>query len=232
MRGLAVTLAVSHRGVAPQMSRSSPRVEQSKQTECAPTQPTRHSWFLLAASFITFTVSAACMQSYPVFLVAFIETFGWSRGQSSIAYSVSQLISGVTSPLVGVLVDRLGPARLGLIGGALLGLGLLARSFLDAPLAVFLVYGVVVTFGANCLRLVGLVPLLSRRFTRNRGMAVAIVQSANGFARAFSAPLSQLMIAGLGWRGAYLAQGAFMAAAFLPLAALFRGAESSHAAPA
>ena len=62
------------------------------------------------------------------------------------------------------------------------------------------------------------VPILSRRFVRNRGMAVAIVQSANGFARAFSAPLSQMLIAGLGWRGAYLAQGGFMAAAFLPLA--------------
>src|SRR5262249_44091255 len=131
---------------------------------------------------------------------------------------------------VGVLVDRLGPARLVLIGGALLALGLLASSFLDALWQLILLYGVVMTLGANCLGLVVFVPLLSRRFTRNRGMAVAIVQSANGFARAFSAPLSQLMIAGLGWRGAYLAQGAFMAAAFLPLAALFRGAESSHAA--
>src|SRR5262249_50391706 len=154
MRGLAVTLAVSHRGVAPQMSRSSPRVEQSKQTECAPTQPTRHSWFLLAASFITFTVSAACMQSYPVFLVAFIETFGWSRGQSSIAYSVSQLISGVTSPLVGVLVDRLGPRRLVLIGGVLLALGLLSSSFVHALWDLILLYGVIMTLGANCLGLV------------------------------------------------------------------------------
>ena len=40
---------------------------------------------------------------------------------------------------------------------------------------------------------------------------MAIVQSANGFARAFSAPLSQMLIDGFGWRGAYLAQGGFMA---------------------
>jgi MFS family permease len=172
------------------------------------------------------------MQSYTVFLVAFIEAFGWSRGQSSIAYSVSQLISGATSPLVGVLVDRLGPGRLVLIGGVLLALGLLASSFVDALWQLILLYGVVMTLGANCLGLVVFVPLLSRRFTRNRGMAVAIVQSANGFARSFSAPLSQVLIAGLGWRGAYLAQGAFMAAAVLPLAALFRNAEPSHMLPA
>jgi MFS family permease len=165
------------------------------------------------------------MQSYAVFLVAFIEEFGWTRAQSSIAYSVSQLISGVTSPLVGVLVDRLGPRRLVLFGGVLLALGLLASSFVHALWELILLYGFIMTFGANCLGLVVFVPLLSRHFVHNRGMAVAIVQSANGFARAFSAPVSQLLIMGLGWRGAYLAQGSFMAAAVLPLAALFRGTE-------
>src|SRR6185369_2037673 len=59
---------------------------------------------------------------------------------------------------------------------------------------------------------------------------VAVVQSANGFARAFSAPLSQVLIASFGWRGAYLAQGGFMAVAFLPLAALFRRPEPPRTA--
>jgi MFS family permease len=194
----------------------------------APRPSARRAWLLLAASFITFTVSGACMQSYTVFLVAFIEEFRWSRGESSIAYSVSQFITGMTSPLVGVLVDRLGPARLVLIGGVVLALGLFASSFVDALWQLVLIYGVLMTLGANCLGLVVFVPLLSRLFVRNRGMAVAIVQSANGFARAFSAPLAQVLIAGIGWRGAYLAQAGFMAAAVLPLAALFRGAEPAR----
>ena len=111
------------------------------------------------------------------------------------------------------------------MGGGLLALGLIASSFANALWQVIVLYGVVMTLGANCLGLVVFVPILSRRFVRNRGMAVAIVQSANGFARAFSARLSQMLIAGFGWRGAYLAQGGFMALAFLPLAALFRRSE-------
>src|SRR5262245_4242916 len=197
--------------------------------DASPPPSARHAWVLLGASFITFMVSSACMLSYAVFLVAFIEEFGWSRGESSIAYSVSQLIGGVTSPLVGVLVDRLGPRRLVLIGGVLLALGLLASSFVHALWQVILLYGIIMTLGANCLGLVVFVPLLSRHFVHNRGMAVAIVQSANGFARAFSAPLTAVLIAGFGWRGAYLAQGGFMAAAVLPLAALFRGTEPTRA---
>src|SRR5215472_1812500 len=80
---------------------------------------TRQASLLLAAAFTTFAVGAACMHSYTVFLIAFIEAFGWSRGESSIAYSVSQMVAGATSPLIGVLVDRLGPRRLVLIGGVL-----------------------------------------------------------------------------------------------------------------
>ena len=189
------------------------------------TPSSRQAGLLLAGAFVTFAVGAACMHSYTVFLVAFIEAFGWTRAESSIAYSVSQMISGATSPLVGILVDRLGPRLLVLIGGCLLAIGLIASSFADALWQIIVLYGVIMTLGANCLGLVVFVPILSRRFVRNRGMAVSVVQSANGFARAFSAPLSQVLIATWGWRGAYLAQGGFMAAAFLPLTALFKTSE-------
>jgi MFS family permease len=189
------------------------------------------SWMLLGASFLTFSVGAAFIHSYAVFLVAFIEAFGWTRAQVSIAYSVGQLVHGATSPLVGILVDRLGPRRLVLMGGALLAAGLLASAFATELWHMVVLYGVVMTLGANCFGLVVFVPLLSKHFVRNRGMAVAIVQSANGFARAYSAPVSTLMVGGLGWRGAYLWQGIAMAVMILPLAALFRGTDT-HRAPA
>jgi MFS family permease len=210
-----------------------PEFPDSQPTDAVRTRSARRAWLLLAASFITFTVSGACMQSYTVFLVAFIEEFRWSRAESSLAYSTSQFVTGMTSPLVGMLVDRLGPARLVLIGGSVLALGLFASSFVDALWQLVLLYGVLMTLGANCLGLVVFVPLLSRLFVRNRGMAVAIVQSANGFARAFSAPLAAVLITGIGWRGAYLAQAGFMAVAVVPLAMLFRGAQATrpNAAP-
>jgi MFS family permease len=182
----------------------------------------RHSWLILSGAFTAFTIGAGLMHSYAVFLIAFIEEFGWSRGETSIAYSVSQMVAGVSSPLVGVLVDRLGPRRLLLLGGGLLVLGLAGSAFVMRLWQIVALYGVVMTFGANCLGLVVFVPILSRIFVRRRGMAISIVQSANGFARAISAPAVQLMISGIGWRPTYLVQAAFMAAVVFPLAAWFR----------
>ncbi len=192
-------------------------------SDAAPT-PSPRSWLLLGAAFATFSIGAGFMHAYTVFLVTFIEVFGWSRADVSVAYAVAQAVNGISSPLVGLLVDRLGARRLILIGGTVLCIGLLISSQVSALWQIILVYGVIMTLGANCLGLVVFVPLLSRHFVRRRGMAVSVVQSANGFARAFSAPLTTMMISGLGWRGAYLWQGVFMGIALLPLAALFRGA--------
>src|SRR5215469_11251938 len=184
----------------------------------------RGARLMLAGAFAAFAVSAGLMHSYAVFLVAFIEEFRWSRAETSIAYSVSQLVAGASSPLVGALVDRLGPRRLLLLGGSLLVLGLLASAFISVLWQIILLYGVVMTIGANCLGLVVFVPLLSHHFVRRRGMAISIVQSANGFGRAASAPLVQLLISDLGWRHTYLVQAAFAAAVVPLLALLFRRA--------
>ncbi len=187
------------------------------------------SAFMLSGAFATFTISAGLMHTYAVFLVAFLEEFRWSRADASLAYSASQLVAGMSAPLVGALVDRLGPRRLVRLGGILLALGLLGSAYASALWQVIVLYGLVMTIGANCLGLVVFVPLLSQSFVRRRGMAISIVQSANGFGRAASAPLAQLLISAIGWRRAYLTQAALMVALVLPLAAFFRGTDPSAA---
>jgi MFS transporter, OFA family, oxalate/formate antiporter len=182
----------------------------------------RRGGLLIGAAFVTFAISAALMHSYAVFLIAFLEEFRWTRAQTSLAYSVSAFVSGASAPFVGALVDRLGPRRLVFLGGGVLTLGLLGSAYVHALWQLIVLYGVLMTVGANCLGLVVFVPILSRRFVSNRGLAISVVQSANGFARAVSAPVAQILISTIGWRHAYLAQAALMAALIWPLAALFR----------
>jgi MFS family permease len=182
----------------------------------------RRGGLLLGGAFVTFAISAALMHSYAVFLVAFLEEFRWSRAETSLAYSVSAFVSGASAPFVGALVDRLGPRQLVLLGGGVLALGLLGSAYVHALWQLIVLYGVLMTVGANCLGLVVFVPMLSRRFVSNRGMAISIVQSANGFARAVSAPVAQILISTIGWRHAYLAQAALMGVLVWPLAALFQ----------
>jgi len=187
---------------------------------------------ILIGGFLAFTVSASLMHAYTVFLLAFIADFGWSRAESSIAYAVGQMVGGATSPLVGGMVDRLGSRKMVIMGGELLLFWLIGSSYATSLWQMDFLYGVVMTFGANCIGLVVFVPLLSRIFVARRGMAISILQSANGFGRAISAPVAQMMVDGIGWRMAYLAQAGILSVLLLPLLPLFPRRDSEVAPPA
>lgn len=197
-----------------------------------PSAASRRAWPILIGGFLAFTVSASLMHAYTVFLLAFVEEFRWSRAETSLAYSVGQLVGGVSSPFVGGLVDRLGSRRMVMLGGCLLTIGLTGSALATELWQVVLLYGVVMTLGANCIGLVVFVPLVSRLFTARRGMAISVLQSANGFGRAISAPTAQIMVDGLGWRAAYGVQAAAMAILIMPLALLFPRREPTAAATA
>jgi MFS family permease len=194
--------------------------------------PSRRAWLIVAGGFIAFTVSASLMHAYTVFLLAFIADFAWTRAEASLAYSVGQVVGGAAAPLVGGLVDRLGAMRMVLLGGCLLTLGLVGSAMATALWQVVFLYGVVMTFGAGCIGMVVFVPLVSRLFVAQRGLAISVLQSANGFGRAISAPVAQILVDAQGWRGAYWTQAGVMALLVLPLALMFRRAETAVPAQA
>jgi MFS family permease len=194
--------------------------------------PSRQAWLTLGGAFLAFTVSATLMHSYTVFLVAFVAEFAWTRAESSLAYSVGQLVGGISAPLAGGLVDRIGPRRMVLLGGSLMLLGLLGTALADALWQVVLLYGVVMTLGAGCIGMVVFAPLISGLFVLRRGMAISVLQSANGFGRALSAPIAQLLVNGVGWRMAYVIEARALALLVFPLAAIFRPARLASGGPA
>ena len=194
-----------------------------------------YGWVVVAGAFFGYAIAQGLMHSYAVFLVAYLGEFGWGRAETSVAYSVSQLVIGVSSPLIGALVDRLGTRVLVTVGAVLLVVGLAANAGASALWQVILLYGIVMTLGSNCLGLVVSVPLLSRWFVQRRGLAISIVQSANGFGRAAATPVTQLLVSSMGWRRSYLALGAAMAVAVVPIVRAFPtrepDAESGAAGP-
>ncbi|HZP39596.1 MAG TPA: MFS transporter [Methylomirabilota bacterium] len=178
-------------------------------------------WTVVAGAFLGYAVAQGLMHSYAVFLVAYLGEFGWGRAETSVAYSVSQLAIGISSPIIGALVDRLGTRVLVAGGAVLLAGGLAASATVSSLWQVVVLYGLVMTLGSNCLGLVVSVPLLSRWFVQQRGLAISIVQSANGLGRAASAPAVQLLISAIGWRRSYLALAGLMAVAVVPIVRAF-----------
>src|SRR3989449_601856 len=79
----------------------------------------RRPWLVVGTVWVTLAIASGLYFSFPVFFVALLEEFGWSRGATAAAFSISSVVQGALSPMIGILVDRLGPRRVMLGGGTL-----------------------------------------------------------------------------------------------------------------
>ncbi len=127
-------------------------------------------------------------------------------------------MQGVLSPLVGALVDRVGPRRVMLGGGVLLGVSYLLGSWITALWHLYLVTGVLAAAGACAVGWVPCAALLSRWFARRQGSVMGLAFSGMGVGILVLGPLAQWLITTHGWRQAYFFIGAGTIAALVPLA--------------
>lgn len=134
------------------------------------------------------------------------------------------MLQGVLAPVVGLAVDRLGPRRVLLAGGLLLGASSLLMATLRAPWQLYLYTGVL---GAAGLVGVGWVPMgvvLAQAVRERRGRTTGLAFSGMGVGVFVVGPLAQALIDALGWRLASATLGAGALALLVPAALLVRPA--------
>jgi MFS transporter, OFA family, oxalate/formate antiporter len=61
--------------------------------------------------------------SFPVFYVAILDAFGWTRAQMATIFAVGPVIYGVSSVAAGILIDRFGPRKLIPMAGFIIAAG-------------------------------------------------------------------------------------------------------------
>jgi MFS family permease len=186
-------------------------------------------WLVIGSVWVTLAIASGLYFSFPVFFVALVEEFGWSRGATAAAFSISSVVQGVISPLVGMLVDRLGPRRVMLGGAALLGLACVLSSRVTSLATLYLMVGVLAATGVCAVSWVPSGALIARWFTERRGSMMGLAFSGMGAGVLVMGPLAQWLIAGHGWRVAYLVLGVGTLAVLLPL--IWLGVREAPAPP-
>ena len=134
----------------------------------------------LAAIALTLGLTYGVWYSYSVYLVALLKEFGWSRSVLAGAFSVFTLVHGSANPFLGMLCDRIGPRRVVIFGGTMVGLALYANSYIDTPGHLYLGFGLFTALAVACSGWVPAVMLVQRQFIDRLGFSLGIVSSGIG----------------------------------------------------
>ena len=127
------------------------------------------------------------------------------------------------APLIGLIIDKVGPQWLGVFGGLVAGVCLIGLAFTQQLWLVYLIFAVSggVGFGGGPGgNLLTTVPV-AKWFVVKRGCAMAITSAGMVAGASTGILIAQWMIRTIGWRGAWVVFGSAVIVIVVPVSALF-----------
>ena len=180
-----------------------------------------YGWVMVLVVFVLSGLAFGSMASISVFLKPVSLEFGWSRGQTSFAYTVASLASAVFGVLWGQVADKYGTRWFGFVGAICMSLVLFALSSLNS-IAQF--YALYFLFGAmgSALLFSPLYANVGFWFRENPGLALGLAASGGAIGQAFIPHLSGILIESSGWKLAYVNLAIIYILISLPIAFLIK----------
>ena len=177
----------------------------------ADAQPMRvtNAWGVVVASTFGLMVTQGPVMtfSFGVFLPSFENEFGWSRGQISLALTLTILSAAVVMPLAGRTLDRVGARRFTLWATLIFGVSVMSLYFVPGNLALFYLWFVVIGILAAGAAPGPFARAVSAWFDKRRGLALGLCMAGVGIGAAMMPLIARSATATFGWRGAYVVIG-------------------------
>ncbi len=195
--------------------------ELAERTTTAARRGLFYGWYIVAAGAGTnFVVIGLVTFSFGVFIEPMQRELGWSVAAISLGVSLRSFEQGLLAPITGVLVDRLGPRRMAMVGIVVLTFGLLLFSQ-ARTLPVYYVASIVMAFGQGLGSLTPFSAALMFWFDRKRGRAMGLLNTGNG-AGYLITPVVAALITLVGWRETLIISAVAVFVVGIPLAAVLR----------
>jgi MFS family permease len=163
-----------------------------------------HGWWVLGVTCLIVALSnGMTLGGITVFDASLLEALGAGRAELKFRDLVQMLTAAAAAPLLGLLADRVGVRPLMIAGLLLLAAGFAGYSRVDSLTGIYLLH-VLLGLGLASTGLVLAVSVVSRWFTRRRGLALGLVLAGASLGNGLLPLLNAQLNASLGWRGAFL----------------------------
>ena len=190
------------------------------------------AWRVAGATFVVLLVAAAIRATAGVLIVPFEQEFGWSRAAISGAISVNLLLYGLMGPFCAAVAQRIGVRRTMAFAMALLAATLLLATSISRPWHLVALWGLGVGVGTGMTALVLGAVVVTRWFTKHRGLVMGALTASTATGQLLFLPLLAHVAETDGWRWSVRIV-AFAALAAVVVAVLFvRESPTAEGVPA
>jgi len=160
---------------------------------------------IVIATFFVMIATGIVMSSFGVFFKPVSTQFGWTRAETSGAFSLSIIISGLMGIVTGRLGDRISPRLVIIICGVFEGLAYLLLSRMNALWQLYVFYGILL--GAGITVVVPVTSLIARWYGKRRGFMTGITMSGAAIGAAIAPPIATQFISSYSWSISYIIVG-------------------------
>jgi MFS family permease len=202
-------------------------------TAPGPAQEWRRGWPPVAAGVAGLMLSTVHNYSFGVLIIPLENTFGWTRAEISSGPLIVSFVGAVMGPVIGVAIDRWGARPIGVAGAVFYCVALALLATITGNLwSWWLTWGLV-ALAMPFITTTTWATVVSRRFDRSRGLALAVTLCGSGLGAAIIPAITHAFLERFGWRGTYLIQAGFWAVIAIPvITILFRDADRTPHMPA
>jgi MFS family permease len=177
----------------------------------------RQRTIVLAALFVAlFFIVAGTHNTVAIFLTPFIRQYGWPHSRAVLIPSVFTLVWGLSSPVVGWMVDRFQVHRVMAVGVIVTVAGMLLAAAVRTFLPMVSAY-VVIGIGSSMASTIPLTVIAARWFGERRGFAMGVAVAGMSAGGVILPPITDYIIRTMSIGSAYVALSLPIALVALPL---------------
>jgi len=192
-------------------------------------RPWYFGWNIVAAATLLTTLTVGMRLGIGPFFLPMVEDLGFSRSLLASIIAIGMLCYGLAMPLAGYLVGRFGTRFVLLLGTAIVVGSVIWTVNARSPLGFLLAFGVLMSVGLGFTSPVALTPIISRWFTRQRGMALFFLSTGSMAGMALLTPILTASIHAIGWQSTLVGFAVLFAVVTVPAALLcMREAAPEH----
>ena len=177
-------------------------------------------WTIVAAATVLTLLTVGMRMGIGPFFLPMAEDLGFSRSLLASIIAIGMLCYGLGMPLAGYLVGKYGTRPVLLLGTAIVVASTLWTVSARDPWSFFLAFGVLMSLGLAFTSPVALTPVISRWFTRQRGMALFFLSTGSMAGIAVMTPVLTYAIETVGWQNTLLGFAAVFTLVLVPTALL------------